>query len=175
MRTRSEQLRDQYRKIFAWSLTAAVVVHVAVFVLVPGFHAKALYPGESLRRDTTASGGQGTPIHVLFGPPSIDVPGGGTWVEPPERVLEVDRAVDLPPGCRALSRAGGATLHGRVRLRVDSAGLAGVVQLAESTGHPCADRAMALVAGDLWYHWLPDARFAAPVDLVQPVTLTELP
>ena len=29
------------------------------------------------------------------------------------------------------------------------------------------------VAGDLWYRWLPNEEFPAPVELIQPLSFTE--
>ena len=40
-------------------------------------------------------------------------------------------------------------------------------------GDACGDQVIETVAGDLLYHWLPSERFPAPVDLIQPVTLTQ--
>ena len=52
------------------------------------------------------------------------------------------------------------------RGRVDS------VQVTRSSGSYCWDRALASIAGDLWYRWLPTELFPAPIRLYQPVSLS---
>ena len=45
--------------------------------------------------------------------------------------------------------------------------------IEESTGDECADQVILTLANDLFYRWIPSERFPAPVDLIQPVTLTQ--
>jgi len=42
-----------------------------------------------------------------------------------------------------------------------------------SSGIRCADDLLERVAGDLLYHWLPSEDFPAPVELTQPMRLSE--
>jgi hypothetical protein len=176
MTSRSAQLRRQQRRVLGWSLAAAVLLHVAVFVFSPTFHADPLVGGDAHADLGDRPGTEARAplaVDVRFGPPRITLPDGSTWTEPPDRVLEADRVVDLPPGCSQGMGGEGATATGAVRLRVPPSGRAEVVEVVEGAGNPCADRILSMVAGALWYHWLPDERFPAPVDLVQPLTLVE--
>ena len=174
MTTRSEVLRKRNRKVLAWSMAIAVVVHVAAFLLVPSF-------GGELRMADSPPGGEEvnlmirnpTFVDVTFGPPDIFDADGAVWKEPADRVLQADRILSLPTQCEALSREGRVPALGRVRLRVNASGRVNVMGLAEGTGDPCADEVITTVAADLWYRWLPNERFAAPVDLIQPITLEE--
>jgi hypothetical protein len=90
---------------------------------------------------------------------------------PPERVLMAERAVRLGEGCFPLTNEGRTPIGSRVGLRIRSSGRVDVLGLLASTGDPCADRLLTEIAGDLWYHWLPNQRFQAPVNVEQPVTL----
>ncbi len=174
MPTRSQQLRKRHRRIFAWSLALAAVAHVAVFVLTPAFRAKAP-TGREIEVLTADKGDfPGISVELVFGPPTISALDGTVWPEPLDHQLLAARRVRLPRGCGPLTRRGEEPLQGQVRLRVKASGLVDVVDLTESTGSPCGDSVMAIVAGSLWYRWLPNDRFPPPVDLVQPVTLTDL-
>ena len=175
MQTRAQQLRARDRKVLAWSLGVAAVLHVLAFWLLPGIQAQPVNaPDVELRRTPNAKGGERALVAVLFGPPSITEQGGGVWTEPSDRVLKAARLVSLPRECITLVGQDRTPIHGRVHLQVDAGGLAANATMAESTGDACGDKVLALLAGDLWYHWLPTKRFPAPVDLVQPVTLADV-
>ncbi|HZD05882.1 MAG TPA: hypothetical protein VE173_13230, partial [Longimicrobiales bacterium] len=155
MRTRSEQLRDRYRRILAWSLGGAAAIHVAVFVLMPTFRAEPL-GGLDVELDTaTAVTGANASVEVLFGPPTIGEPDGSPWTAPRDRVLRAKRGVRLEPACTPLLREERTPRRGRVQLRVRPSGRVDVLDLAGSSGDLCADRVLREVAADLWYHWLP--------------------
>lgn len=175
MKTRSQQLRARGRKIFAWSLAIAAVVHVAVFLLTPGFRTELITSSE-IRLERPGGAPDGPPIllSLFFGPPTITATDGTTRTEPPERVLQAERLVLFPEDCPPLLLAGDAALRGRVRLRVNPSGRTKVVEVAVSTGNPCGDEVMTIVADALWYHWLPNDDYPPPVDLTQPVTMTEV-
>jgi hypothetical protein len=170
MTSRAEQLRAHHRRVLAWSLGAAAVVHVAVFAITPAFRAKPL-GGSDVPLEPGHPVGANATVDVHFGPPLVLLPDGEAWQEPPDRVLEAQRDVALPPGCTGLAEPGRTPLRGRVALRVRPSGLVDVVGLPGQTGDPCADQVAKTVAGALRYHWLPNDRFAAPVELVQPITL----
>ncbi len=159
--------------MFAWSFGLAALLHIAVFVLWPGFRIELL-PGSDGRGETVSEAeGSPTFVDVFFGPPDIFEIDGTLSREPPERVLEADRVLQLPTECATLSQEGRTPAYGRVRLRVRPSGRADVIGIAQSTGDECGDDVIETVAGDLLYHWLPSERFPAPVDLIQPVTLTQ--
>lgn len=171
MKSRSEQLRERHRRIMGWSLVGAVAVHAVAFLLMPAFRAEPLGGADPPLDTIGVAGGANAEVEVLFGPPTISAQDGTDWTEPPERVLPAERAVRLDPDCVALITGDRMPLRGRVRLRVKASGRVDVLGLPESTGDACGDRIAKEVAGDLWYHWLPNDRFPAPVDLVQPVVL----
>ena len=98
---------------------------------------------------------------------------GGLSTEPPERTLEAKRLVYLPAACRAIISGSGTIIDGSLRLKVRSTGRVDVVGVVRSTGIPCGDDVLKRVAGDLWYLWLPNSDYPAPVELIQPITLTE--
>ena len=171
MTRRSEELRKRDRRVLAWSLVVAALVHVAVFVVAPAFRVEPLV-GADVELDTTgvAAGGNAN-VDLLFGPPLVRVEDGEDWTAPPERVLSAQRGVRLETRCLDLASQGRTPRAGRVGLRIRASGRVDVLGLLEGTGDPCADRILTEVAGDLWYHWLPDERFAAPVTVEQPVTV----
>lgn len=176
MKRNAAQLRSKHRKVLAWSIAAAVAIHVGVFVLAPEFKVEPLggLDGEN-------NAGDPMPIlaprvlSVFFGPPTIAMPDGTEWQEPDDRVLEAVRVTEFPPECAANAQAELTQQRGSVRLRVNQGGRAAVIDLVEGTGDPCGDRLLKSVAGALHYHWLPNTRFPAPVELVQPLTLAEGP
>ena len=159
--------------MLAWSLAVAALVHVLVFVTAPDFRIEPL-SGAEVELDTTGVlGGGDASVQVFFGPPTVRIEGGADWTAPPERVLIADRAVRLGEGCFPLTNQGRTPIGSRVGLRIRSSGRVDVLGLLDSTGDSCADRLLTEIAGDLWYHWLPNERFQAPVDVEQPVTLLE--
>ena len=159
--------------MFAWSLCLAALIHVAAFVLWPGFRIELLPGLDGMGETASEAEGGLTFVDVFFGPPDIFEVDGMLSREPPERVLEADRVLELPTECATLTQEGRTPAYGRVRLQVRPSGRADVVGLVESTGDECGDDVIKTVAGDLLYHWLPSERFPAPVDLIQPVTLTQ--
>ncbi len=123
---------------------------------------------------------RGTRIRTetLFGSPEIVADDGTIWREPVEPVVagEVplirltetcDRSrIILIPTMAPPTRG----LTGLVRLRLRADGWVDRVELIQSTGDPCVDRMITGVAGALWYRSLPNDRFPAPLDLIQPIT-----
>ncbi len=175
MKTRSQQLRARGRKIFAWSLGIAAAIHAAVFLLTPGFRTELVTSSE-IRLERPGGSAAGSPIllSIFFGPPTITAPDGTTHTEPPDRVLEAERLVLFPEDCPPLALTAETALRGRVRLRVNPSGRTKVVDVAGSTGNSCGDEVMSIVADALWYHWLPNDAFPPPVELTQPITMTEV-
>lgn len=173
MASRSEELRKRHRKVFFWSLVAAVGIHVAVFVLFPTLQPEPVFVPESETEPGRPVLARPIVVVALFGPPTITGQDGELWTEPPDRVLEAQRHVLLEGDCVALAREGQAALHGEVRLHVGWSGHTRVLGITESTGHACADEVLEEVAGALRYHWLPNERFSAPLELDQPIDLSE--
>ena len=174
VRSRSEELRRTNRKVLAYSMGIAALAHVAVlFIWSPEFEVES--SGATVIRRSPAGQGADAPIfvEVLFGPPEIVTAGGRVSKEPPDRTLRAGRVVQLPIRCAGLAQWGRTPSSGRVRLRVNAAGRIDEAQLTQGTGDSCADQVIMTVAGSLWYHWLPNDRFPAPLDLDQPITLTE--
>ena len=173
MKTRSAQLLGTHRRVLAWSLGIAVVLHLALFFLTPQFDVKPL-PGSEAQRQAENGGASVLMfVDVLFGPPAIYTGDGTLSSEPPDRVLEAQRMLPLPTECASLDYDWRTPARARVRLRVRASGRATVVELTESTGDPCGDEVITKMADALRYRWLPDERFPAPVDLIQPVTIVQ--
>jgi len=171
MTTRSQQLRARDRKVLLWALFIAAAIHVAVFVLMPAFRAT---PVTGSDRDTTsAEAVVASPaiVSVVFGPPTILIGDSAEVTQPPDHTLRASRAVQLSTQCAWLANNLPSPLIARFRLRVAVTHEAKDVRLVETSGNVCADDALVDATRDLVYHWLPDARFRAPVQLVQPVAL----
>ena len=171
MSDKIERRRRSDRRVFLWCIGVAAVLHVVVFVGFPAMRAGDA-PFPIFSDDLTVEEGA-VPLELFFGPPAISNAAGEVSLEPPERVLEAERIVYLSPDCRAIIRGSGTIIRGSVRLRVRSTGLVDVMGVVRSTGIPCGDAVMETVAGELWYRWLPNEDFPAPVELVQTVSLAE--
>ncbi len=174
MNSRSEMLRRRDRKVFGWALAVAVALHVAVFVLFPGFRFRVFHAGEVELGSGSRSGSPAVSVEVVFGAPTITDHAGVEWPEPPEHILEAGRVVPVPGECASAIGRTRLPVTGSVRLIVGGSGRASVAHMVQSMGEPCADEIMKVVAEALRYLWLPSERFPNPVDLVQPVTLTSV-
>lgn len=157
--------------MLAWSLVVAAVAHAAVFLLAPGFRAEPLSRPDVELDTTGVAGGANASVRVFFGPPTVNTREGSDWTAPPDRVLSAERAVRLQGACVRLTVEGRTPVGGRVGLRIRASGRVDILGVVSGTGDSCADLILAEVAGDLWYHWLPNDRFEAPVNVEQPVTL----
>lgn len=147
-----------------------MVIHLAAFAFWPEVPVEPLDGGALVEREPEDVEDELRRVRVVarFGPPRILAPDGGWVDEPPDRFLEAGRAIHLPGYC--LDRV--LTVEGRVRLRLNDEGRVDLTRIEEGTGSPCGNLALRAVAGDLWYRWLPDERFPAPVELIQPVSLS---
>ena len=171
MISRSTELRNRERRVLRVSFGVAVVVHVAAFGLIAWSRSAPEWrPGSETIRLEEGSW-TGTRVDVFFGPPKIYEPGGTIAEEPPDRILEAARLLQMPPECLGREIAPSAPGFGQVRLTVNSSGRIDALALDQSTGDACWDLVAKRVAGDLWYHWLPSERFPAPVELLQPITV----
>ena len=170
MRTTAAEHRAKQRRVLAWSLGGAVVLHGVAFALLPGRastpHVNDAAIDVSSPRVAT---GERVSLEVRFGPPTISAPDGVRWKEPPGRRLQTLHVTTLPAGCEDMFAKQGARFGGDVRLVVRESGFVDAVELTRPTGFACGDAVLRSVAGALRYHWLPNERFPAPVDLVQPV------
>ncbi|MCY3613288.1 MAG: hypothetical protein OXH51_17330 [Gemmatimonadetes bacterium] len=171
MSHRIDRRRKADRRLFIGCWVLAGLVHVVLFLVVPDRDARAR-PGLSLDLAETPAPGA-TLLDLFFGPPAISGPSGRVSVEPPERFLATERLVHVPAACRAVIRSSGNDIRGSVRLRVKITGRVDVTGMAWSSGIRCADDLLQRVAGDLLYHWLPSEEFPAPVELTQPMRLSE--
>lgn len=174
--TRSRELRRRNRRVLAASMAVAAAIHAVVLLGFP-----------DLRTDvpsTTEVELEGAPdlfatwnwVDATFGPPEIIAEDGTVWFEPPDRVLETQN-VDLsrsrlPEACRGRTRDSVVPGSGRVRLLLAASGRVVYTEASGTSGDPCLDGLIRVVASSLWYHWLPNDRFPAPVELIQPVTLS---
>lgn len=173
MSHRIDRRRKADRRVFIGCWVLAGLLHVVLFLVVPGLGRDGLArSGLSLDLTETPDPGA-TLLDLFFGPPAISDPSGRVSVEPPERFLETERLVHVPTACRAVIRSSGNEIRGSVRLRVKVTGRVDVTGVVRSSGIRCADDLLERVAGDLLYHWLPSEDFPAPVELTQPMRLSE--
>ena len=173
MSKRIAQRRRSDRRVLVWCLALAGLLHVVVFLVVPGFQ-KAAVERASLSLELTDAPAPGaTRLDLFFGPPAIRYASGGVSFEPAERFLETERLVHVPTACLGRIRSSGNDISGSVRLRVKVTGRVDVIGTARSSGIRCADELLERVAGDLRYHWLPNEDYPAPVELTQPIRLSE--
>ena len=171
MKTRSAKLRERDRRVLAWSLAIAAVLHVAVFLLWPEFEVEPL-PGADISVAPSGRGDDlGIYVDLFFGPPDLFEADGSFTREPPDRFLEADRILRLSTVCAELVEGAPTPVHGRVRMVLNASGRADTAEVARSTGDQCGDEMMLAVANDLIYRWLPSDRFPAPVHLIQPITI----
>lgn len=174
MSERIAQRRKAERKVFIWGWSVAAALHVILFLgWRESREVRVTVPNPDLESVEIVDR-EPIPLELFFGPPAISNPTGGISVEPPERVLEVDRLVYLPGNCKALVKGSGAIVRGSVRLAVGETGRVDVRGIFRSTGFPCGDAVLQRIAGDLWYRWLPNDEFPAPVELIQPLSFAEM-
>ena len=169
--TRSEERRKRDRRLVGISVGIAAILHVVVIGFVtwtgPGIE---LRPGsETVRLEENPW--TGTSVDVFFGAPRIYRPDGTIAREAPDRVLEAKRILRMPPACLSRDVVPVAPGSGEVRLTVNARGRIDLVVLTRSTGDLCWDQVATRVAGDLWYRWLPNDGFPAPLELLQPLTV----
>ena len=170
--TRYAALRRQNRRVFAWSLAIAIAVHVVVLVFVVWPQAQPNVGGGTELVDGASTDWRGTPVRAFFGSPVIAGPDGSLLPEGPNRVLSAERRLTLGSDCWSGLPQDGEGAVGEVYLMVNGRGRVDSVQVTRSSGSRCWDRALASIAGDLWYRWLPTELFPAPVRLYQPVSLS---
>lgn len=174
--TRSEELRRRNRRVFAASMAAAAAIHVGVFVAFPGVRPDPTWsrvvepsdPGEPADLATSWE-----LVDVFFGPPAVVEDDGTLWQEPPERVLEARKVevanVRFSASCRERPTSDLVPAEARVRLVLSAGGRVVERSVAVSSGDPCRDELLASIARSVWYQWIPNERFPAPVELIQPM------
>jgi len=177
MGDRSEELRRRHRRVLGWSMGIAILAHVALFAFSPEF--RTVLPGTSPVRAGSDEGGQGELrwIDVTFGPPTIYLGEGVERVEPPERWLQA-REVDitglaLDADCQWVRRADLTGTTTSMDLVVAWDGRIADARVADGSGDACVDEVMLAVARTLWYRWLPDDDAPAPVEVLQPMQVTD--
>ena len=175
MSKRIAQRRRSDRRVLVWCLALAGLLHVVVFLVVPVYQRAAVERASLSLELTDAPAPGATRLDLFFGPPAIRYASGGVSFEPPERFLETERLVHVPTACLGRIRSSGNAISGSVRLRVKVTGRVDVLGTARSSGIRCADELLERVAGDLRYHWLPNDDYPAPVELTQPMRLSESP
>lgn len=185
MKTRSQELREKHRRVLAWGFIVAGLVHVGVLFALPSPQDDASAFSDGNR--TPGGGGEAASdpgleavggeadvaiyVRVLFGPPDIFDQDGNLVRKPEDRELGTARMVRLPSGCGDLGPL--LPAEGRVQIRAWGSGHTDIIDLIEGTGSECGDQIITAVSDALWYRWLPNERFPAPVDLIQPVRLIE--
>jgi hypothetical protein len=164
------------RRIILTSIGIAVVAHLVFFLVAP--HLRFSVTSDRIFGEAAMErlvlGDLAVDLH--FGPPRILLPDGSRAEEPPDRFLEASnmalRVLEVSPVCADSFRPGLPPFEGEVRLQVGREGRVTVMGLEARTGDRCADAALLSAAESLWYRWLPDDRYPAPVDLVQPLRVS---
>lgn len=156
------------------ALIASVALHAALLGWVGFRYADGRRPTEEAPAAPVSLLTAAGYVSVLFGPPTIFTADGRGRTEPNDRILEAERLTELPVSCGTRRARAAFPVSGTVRLSIRASGDADVIRMAESTGSACADDVIRTVASALRYHWLPDERYPAPVQLVQPVTVAEV-
>ena len=169
-RTRSAELREQNRRVLAWSLGIAVVIHVAAFIFWPETPVEPL--GELRETAVTGVEEEGVFVEVSaeFSGPEIVSTGGRPTSERVARTLEARRLTRVSIECRE-ALGPGHRYEGEVRLVIDDEGRVDSTEMVKGSGDPCGDQTLLAVAGDLWYRWLPSQVHRAPVVVIQPVSV----
>ena len=178
MTTRSEELRQRDRRVLLVSLLVAAVLHAAVLFLVPATQVPVLVTsGDSLvLEEGRALFSAWDSVHAFFGPPEIRFSDGSTRPEPSDRVLDAGNvsvaSIGLPDSCRGRAAASVVPVSARVGVHLDHRGLVDGARIIDGTGDGCRDGLLVAVASSVWYQWIPSDRIPAPVDLVQPISLS---
>lgn len=174
--SRSAELRQRYRRVLTVSLVIAAGIHGLIFIGSPEFHVGPqfeLASNPDLVVGEMDAGERWGIVNVFFGRPEIISGDGTIRREPPERVLEVYAVAvarsALPRGCHLRNESEVLPAEGRVRVQVDGGGLVVWDRIEQSDGDACGNALLTMLSGSLWYQWIPNDRFPAPVELIQPV------
>ncbi len=160
--TRSEQLNQQYRRIFLVSLLGAGLLHAGVVFLNPSYQVEVTEPKTVRLR-----------LELVFPEPQILTVDGSEaqlGLAPDLAVANWGRVQwslrENWPEAYQMYRVGGAA---SLRLRLDSAGHVLDASLFESSGDPTKDQAFLATAREARYHSItPDLRWQE-MELVQPL------
>ena len=109
--------KRQDKRVLAWSLVAAAVLHVAALLLLPGPGPVPIEKRDVELERAEVATGQNLPMDVLFGPPVIEHATRGRSFEPPERILSTERLIFLPGGFVVRHRCGplGRDMHRTIK------------------------------------------------------------
>lgn len=170
--SRVAELRDKGRRIFWFSMITAGLIHLVLLVVFQR-HRVDVPIETAVRHEVNGESEILRFVDVEFGPPEIFRVDGTTAREPPDRVLAT-RNVDLlevylPPECAEHQRREIVPADARLRLELNAAGRVERARLAAASGNPCSDGMMIGIAELLWYRWLPNETYSAPVELIQPM------
>jgi hypothetical protein len=174
-RSRTERHRQQHRRILILSLGLAGLLHLAVFALNPGWMLERI----SFFDPRSPEDREGPPevglVDVSFGPPQIFLADGRLRPEPADRLLDakgVDmRGIRWAGGCAWVRTGGFGMVEGEVTLKVGPEGFVQEARISQSSGDACLDQMLVAISGTLWYRWLPNETYPAPVTLLQPMTV----
>jgi len=168
--TVADERRKRDQRVPLVSLLIAAVLHAVAFVFVAWTQPAPTWTSGHDAIELEPDAWTGTRIEILFGPPKILSPDGEFIQEPPDRVLEAMRMMQIPPLCLGRAIPPSAPGIGEIRLTVNGIGQIDAATLNVSTGDPCWDQVAIRVAGALWYHWLP-GDLVAPLEVLQPITV----
>jgi hypothetical protein len=97
--TVASERRRRDRRVLVVSLSIAAALHVVAFTFVAWTRPGATWTPGHDTIELEPDAWTGTRIEVLFGPPKILRPQGEFIEEPPDRVLEAMRVMQVPPMC----------------------------------------------------------------------------
>lgn len=179
LKQRFDRYRTRSNQVFVLSFLIAAGLHLALFLRNP---AREIEVPERDRNVATIDalefpGAGGTLFSVMFDPPRILSPDGTFKREPPERVLlaqNIDVSQSLSSSvCEGRDSGSIASVSGQAHLRIGETGRVTRAEVRESTGDPCHDAVIAGIAGALWYRWLPNAEYPAPIELIQSMRIAD--
>ena len=173
--SRASELRRRHQRILWWSFGVAVLIHMAVFALNPGWVREQLtwftvHSFQDPNEDRSLA-----MVDVSFLPPEIFRPDGSLRREPSDRFLEAEevdlRGIQWSQGCEWVEADRPALVEGEVQLEVRGSGRVRGARIARSSGDGCLDEMLVAIAGALWYRWIPNDTTPAPVKLLQPIVV----
>jgi hypothetical protein len=171
--SRSTRLKRQGRWSLFAGLVLAAVVHATVLLFSPSFEAERHVREFGFGSEPDSVGVTWRFLEVEFHPPQIELLDGSLWQEPPERFLHAEVVdignIQLSRPCQRTEIDWERPRVGTVSVEVTASGRVASADVHRSSGDSCVDEVLVAIAASVWYQWLPNDRFSAPVRVVQPI------
>lgn len=170
---RSRRLERQAKWSLSAGLAVAAVLHVIILAFSPSFQTNRTVREFGAASELDSVGVTWRFLEVRFRPPQIELADGSLFQEPPERFLDAEVVdvgnIQLSRACRRAQIDWERPRAGSLAVEVNASGRVASAEVERSSGDRCADEVLVAIAASVWYQWLPNDRFAAPVRVVQPV------